>query len=1153
MVTRVDKYLGGLGIDATGKLEVTANASVVVGNGTSTGNVYAGTINSGGVELRANDYATLLSARSNDYSTYLVALGGLTGSNTRLAGAESNVIALQGGLSGANTINTNQTTGLTGANTNITALTGGLTGANTAIALRALAASPTFTGNTTFDTNTLFVDSLNDRVGIGTVSPVAQLTVTLGAVVSGDGSYFGGGAYYDTVWKNSVSSQGGWAVRNTGGVFTIYTDVSPGTAGSTLTGFQERMRVNGSGNVSIGTASSFGKLIVYGDAVNFSPTADSANNGIGACIFGQSVATATSAVARLYMTGYNTDHAGSLDLRSGAIIGSTINMYNTAGTKTVYFNTNSDSYINGGNMGIGTSSPITKLNLIDALSGGQLLVATNQTDATEKYGTFGTQHYTNTEEPALGLAVQSSVTDNIILIGGALGEFNAATQVRFYTAANNTTVAGTERMRIDSSGNVGIGSTNPSGAGGTKNLLVESNGITIIKVYTSSTTTGTARLDYATGTPNSYVVSSLNDNTGAPYYSLSSGAGVTTSYTDFTTQIWRNTGGGTEYMRINSSGNVGIGTATPSNKLVVNTTSQYTGIVLNNTTNTVAYMVGTSATNDDGQLVLSSGGVPKVNLLANGTSYINGGGNMGIGTTSPSYKLQVVNGSIYQSQSDGSMARIGLSNSNRAWTISNYGTSYSPNGGFIIADETAAAVRMVIDTSGNMGIGTVSPSDALSVARSSGEAVISITNSGTASSWLTLSPGSSGSAYIHNTGNTSTVFTTNGTERMRIGASGNVGIGTSSPTAKLDVNGTISASNINRTYALAAVGGSASWIKLGTFTAGQGGHHCFIKVVTSVGYNAATAQDNEIYIHFKTSNGTSVDANGFAGFTQFYITNTAGITYDVKVVGNAAGVSATSYDIWLYQAGAYNGTGAFYTVEINNTTSTWTNVSTTGADPGVASSTIGIGTNGYSIQSNVSIVGALTTSGTVTLGSNTNVKITGGSSGQVLSTDGSGNLSYATVQGVPVASIIMYGANTAPSGWLVCDGTAVSRSTYSGLFAVVSNVFGIGDNTTTFNLPDFRGRSPYGVDASQSITIGAKSVGKINASFQNSTGTGTSGSGGPTTHSVTTVAYQQPVLVKDQATNGLVTAVGAHTAHTHTIPALTVDHPATIVQFIIKT
>jgi hypothetical protein len=161
-----------------------------------------------------------------------------------------------------------------------------------------------------------------------------------------------------------------------------------------------------------------------------------------------------------------------------------------------------------------------------------------------------------------------------------------------------------------------------------------------------------------------------------------------------------------------------------------------------------------------------------------------------------------------------------------------------------------------------------------------------------------------------------------------------------------NTNATINGININRTYGLPAVGGAASWIKLGTFTAAQQGNHCFIKVVTSVGYNATTAQQSEIYIHFLTSNGASVDANGFAGYTQFYINNSTGVSYNVKVVGNAAGVSATAYDIWIYQAGAYNGNGSFYSVEINNS-NTWTNISTTGADPGVASSTIQVGVNGY--------------------------------------------------------------------------------------------------------------------------------------------------------------------------------------------------------------
>ena len=48
-------------------------------------------------------------------------------------------------------------------------------------------------------------------------------------------------------------------------------------------------------------------------------------------------------------------------------------------------------------------------------------------------------------------------------------------------------------------------------------------------------------------------------------------------------------------------------------------------------------------------------------------------------------------------------------------------------------------------------------------------------------------------------------------------------------------------------------------------------------------------------------------------------------------------------------------------------------------------------------------------------------------------------------------------------GWLLCDGTAVSRTTYSALFAAIGTAYGPGDGTTTFNLPDFRGRAPIGV------------------------------------------------------------------------------------------
>ena len=62
----------------------------------------------------------------------------------------------------------------------------------------------------------------------------------------------------------------------------------------------------------------------------------------------------------------------------------------------------------------------------------------------------------------------------------------------------------------------------------------------------------------------------------------------------------------------------------------------------------------------------------------------------------------------------------------------------------------------------------------------------------------------------------------------------------------------------------------------------------------------------------------------------------------------------------------------------------------------------------------------------------------------------------------PTGSIIMYGTNVAPSNWLLCDGSAVSRTTYATLFAVIGTIFGEGDGSTTFNLPDIRDRFVVG-------------------------------------------------------------------------------------------
>lgn len=75
--------------------------------------------------------------------------------------------------------------------------------------------------------------------------------------------------------------------------------------------------------------------------------------------------------------------------------------------------------------------------------------------------------------------------------------------------------------------------------------------------------------------------------------------------------------------------------------------------------------------------------------------------------------------------------------------------------------------------------------------------------------------------------------------------------------------------------------------------------------------------------------------------------------------------------------------------------------------------------------------------------------------------------------GLPAGSIIQWGGATAPANWLLCDGSAVSRTSYASLFAAVGTVYGAGDGSTTFNLPDLRGRVPVGKNGGSFGSLGA--------------------------------------------------------------------------------
>jgi microcystin-dependent protein len=115
----------------------------------------------------------------------------------------------------------------------------------------------------------------------------------------------------------------------------------------------------------------------------------------------------------------------------------------------------------------------------------------------------------------------------------------------------------------------------------------------------------------------------------------------------------------------------------------------------------------------------------------------------------------------------------------------------------------------------------------------------------------------------------------------------------------------------------------------------------------------------------------------------------------------------------------------------------------------------------------------------------------------------------AAVNSVVTGTINMWPTVTAPTGYLLCVGTAVSRSTYAALFAVIGTTFGVGDGSTTFNLPNYTNRMPIGVGSTAALaaTGGSKDAvvvshthtitdpGHLHSIAPTATGTSQAGSG----------------------------------------------------------
>lgn len=120
---------------------------------------------------------------------------------------------------------------------------------------------------------------------------------------------------------------------------------------------------------------------------------------------------------------------------------------------------------------------------------------------------------------------------------------------------------------------------------------------------------------------------------------------------------------------------------------------------------------------------------------------------------------------------------------------------------------------------------------------------------------------------------------------------------------------------------------------------------------------------------------------------------------------------------------------------------------------------------------------------------------------------------------MPIGSVLPYAGSTAPTNFLLCFGQAVSRSTYASLFAVIGITYGVGNGSTTFNLPDLRGRTIIGKD-----DMGGTAASRVTTAISSIDGASLGASGG--SESLHGHSHANTI------TNNAVTS-GAGSAHSH--------------------
>ena len=403
-----------------------------------------------------------------------------------------------------------------------------------------------------------------------------------------------------------------------------------------------------------------------------------------------------------------------------------------------------------GNVGIGTVSPASTLHIIGTnnAAGGITLGGPTEDNSAQKVGRIKTAHYSTSEEPFTAILTNAQATSNLINIGGASGAENAATLIKFFTASNTTTLTGSERVRIDSSGNFTIKGSNAD-------LTLGSSGNDITFNRNSDN-----YINAQAGTSSNIVINPENRFV------------VNTS--------------DTERLRVDSAGRVGIGTTSPGQKLEV------AGRVRATTDPT--FEVFESTSKRGGIQWNSTSDYLNIFTVGGHISLSGNGNNVGIDTTSPGRKLDVSSGG-----SDVPQIRASYDATNYLDLKHNLINAVSSGGNDALLLQTAGTTGLMIDVNQRVGIGTTSPDTNLDLTSSGVHGLIlnQDTSNTSASSRIFFKDGT----------RTNTILNVSGNLEFRTGAT----IGSSSGTKRLVVkgNGTIT---FNEAYTFPASDGSANQV-----------------------------------------------------------------------------------------------------------------------------------------------------------------------------------------------------------------------------------------------------------------------------------------------------------------------------------------------------